>query len=338
MNRIEFAKRLQSLVIPEGTAREEIKAKVLPISEALVSMMPNSLFRYRICNEQQIKAFEKDKIYAVTADLFNDPYDTLVRYDIDQIKDAANTILSFDTMLQFKHYLEQGNVFPESIKQVLPDGSAEYYKERVLTTNLEEIKPSIDSYRDQILKLIDLGFPWLAAQCKKFVTIACFCETVQSLTMWSHYANNHKGFALEYNMRPTLFSEYVNWGLYPVIYDAERYDASSYMGWSFLKLIGINSKNPDMFSHAKCAIHKAPQWEYEKEWRLVDYSQRDYLKDSCTEIPYKPVAIYYGVNISESDKKHLHEIACQKGISEYEMCIDHASSKYEMLYRKVVVS
>ena len=334
MDRQEFAKRLQSLVVPEDVSVEDLNTKVLPISESLIALMPNSLFRYRTCTNLQIEAFENDKIYAVTADLFNDPFDTLVRFDINQIKAAAKTILSSDSLFQLKHYLEQGNDFPESIKQVLPSGDTEYYKEKVLTADFKEIELSIEEYRNQILMLIDLYFPILEKFSKKFVTIACFCETVQSITMWSHYANNHQGFVLEYNMRPSLFSKHPNYGLYPVIYDKERYDAYSYMGWSFLKMIGINSKNPDKFSHAKCALHKSPQWEYEQEWRLIDYSSRDFCKVNSTEISYKPSAIYYGMHISEDNKKLLHEIACKKGIAEYEMFIDNASSKYEMLFRE----
>lgn len=30
--------------------------------------------------------------------------------------------------------------------------------------------------------------------------IACFSETLKSITMWSHYANSHKGFVLSYNL------------------------------------------------------------------------------------------------------------------------------------------
>ena len=51
-------------------------------------------------------------------------------------------------------------------------------------------------------------------------------------------------------MRPTLtkgIKEGV--GLYPVIYDDIRYDASQYMAWAFLKMFGICAPNPDILSH-----------------------------------------------------------------------------------------
>ena len=91
MDREEFAKRLHSSVIPAGTSETEMKKIMFPISEAIFEMMPNSLFRYRPLNndlknnKRQIDALKNDAIYAVTADRFNDPYDTLLRYDQKEI-------------------------------------------------------------------------------------------------------------------------------------------------------------------------------------------------------------------------------------------------------------
>ena len=45
MNRVEFAKRLSSVVVLEGTSEEEMRKITAPISEAISQMMPLSLFR-----------------------------------------------------------------------------------------------------------------------------------------------------------------------------------------------------------------------------------------------------------------------------------------------------
>lgn len=81
MNRIELGRRKDAAVIPEGTSTEEMVKAVLPIREAISEMMPKSLFGFRSCNDMHIDAFEKNAIYAVTVDSFNDPYDTLLKYD-----------------------------------------------------------------------------------------------------------------------------------------------------------------------------------------------------------------------------------------------------------------
>ena len=334
MNREEFAKRLDGIQIQEGTDPIILYDSVLPISDALTLMMPQSLFRYRSCTEKQIDAFQKDIIYAVSADLFNDPYDTLVRYDLDGIKNYVNALLESNTLVQLKKYLEEGNDFANNMKDSFPKGMVENIKAQVLATDFEEKKDFLTAYKTQMLQMIDFLYPLLADVSKRFVSIACFCESVQSITMWSHYADYHKGFALEYEMRPTLtkgIKEGV--GLYPVIYDDIRYDASQYMAWAFLKMFGISAPNPDVLSHTKCALHKSRQWEYENEWRLVDYSTRNYLVENITSINYKPTAIYYGVHISNENKERLHKIAKAKCIAEFDMYIDYSSPKYEMMYK-----
>ena len=101
MERSDFEKRLSSLIIPGGTPVSEIEKQVFPIREAIAEMMPKSLFRYRACNERHIDAFENDKIFAVPADWFNDPYDTLVRYDYDGIKKYVDCVASADMLKQF---------------------------------------------------------------------------------------------------------------------------------------------------------------------------------------------------------------------------------------------
>lgn len=152
--------------------------------------------------------------------------------------------------------------------------------------------------------------------------------------MWSHYANYHKGFALEYNLRDTLLNSIPNVGIFPVIYDNKRYDGTPYVMWEFLKFMGFNIPNPDMLSHIKCALYKSCQWEYEKEWRLIDSTIRgNIILENNTCVTLKPTAIYYGTNMPLDDKRKLHEIAQNKGVKEYDMYIDFASEKYEMLYR-----
>lgn len=128
MSRAEFAKRLQSTVIPEGTSQEVIFKTMLPVSKVIVDMMPSGLFRYRPLynrqdayskdlNNKQISAFENDTIFAVTADKFNDPYDTLVRFDQESIERSVNMIVSCDTPKEMQRWFAQGNDIPDEVKK-----------------------------------------------------------------------------------------------------------------------------------------------------------------------------------------------------------------------------
>ena len=162
--------------------------------------------------------------------------------------------------------------------------------------------------------------------------------------MWSHYANSHKGFALEYNLKnlrircdkcPNISTckDKIVHNLYPIVYDNKRYDGTYFVECFLGRHMGLFTKLDDVMFHTKTALYKSPQWSYEKEWRLFLDKQNSYgLPYLCTEI--RPVAIYYGKDISAINKKILSNIAKEKGLKEYQMYIDVQSEKYTMKYKK----
>lgn len=339
MDRTEFAAILNSIQIPEGCDVETLQRTVKPISHALVEMMPDKLFRYRNCSEMSVEAFENDKVYALTADMFNDPYDMLLRFDIEAVKNMFNSLLSNESFYRLKDVLSKGKTLPDIVKQNFDQENISQIKNIVLSiTNDSEIDSFVSNRRNEVMDMVDLYFPLLATFVnKRTATISCFSETIKSVTMWSHYADYHKGFVLEYDLRPTLSNGIPNVGIYPVIYDDKRYDGTQYILWEFLRMIGVKLPNPDTLSYIKCALHKSSQWEYEKEWRLIDSNLRDnIISENKTWVSLKPTAIYYGTNISSDNKNRLHSIAQGKNLKEYNMYIDYAFDKYEMQYRECV--
>ena len=102
MDRGEFVKRLYYTVIPEGTVPEDIQTMTRPVSEAIREMMPKRLFLYRAFDDRSMDAFQNDIIYAVTADKFNDPYDTLVRYDLEGVEKWVNIVMNTEALAQMK--------------------------------------------------------------------------------------------------------------------------------------------------------------------------------------------------------------------------------------------
>lgn len=335
MDRKEFAMRLYSAVIPEGTAPEDIQTLTRPVTEAIREMMPKRLFRFRAFEKKSVDAFQNDIIYAVTADKFNDPYDTLVRYDLEGVKKWVNTVMNTETLGQMKTSFAQGWDLPMEVNHILPKEMTDTLK--VALSMIEDIKDfegRIEDTRQKMISLVETYFPILSETSKRYSAIACFSESIESILMWSHYANSHKGFALEYNFRPTLEEPIKNVGLFPIVYSEERLDISDYIAYEFLKILGIPAKMPDIAALIKNALWKSDIWAYEKEWRMIDSTPRDITDDKASAIHYKPVAIYYGRHMSGDDKKRLHEVAMEKGINEFEMYLDYSSRKYEMLYRE----
>ena len=335
MNREEFANRLYTTVIPEGITPEDIQTLTRPVWEAIREMMPKRLFRFRTCNDLSVDAFQNDVIYAVTADKFNDPYDTLVRYDLEGIKKWVNTVMNTEALGQMKTWFAQGWDLPKEVKHILPKEMTDVLK--VALSSIDDIsdyEERIEETRKRIISQIEQNFPILSETSKRYSAIACFSESVESVLMWSHYANSHKGFALEYNFRPTLEQPIKNVGLFPIVYSKERFDISDYIAWAFLRIIGFPAKMPDISASIKNALWKSDIWAYEKEWRMIDSTPREITDERASIIHYKPIAIYYGRHMNGDDKRQLHEVAKDKGIKEFEMYLDYSSLKYEMLYRE----
>ena len=322
------------MVIPAGTAPEDIQTMIRLVSEAIREMMPMRLFRYRAFNDRSADAFENDIIYAVTADKFNDPYDTLVRYDLEGVEKWVNTVMNTETLGQMKTWYAQGWDLPKEVRHILPKEMTDALK--VALSSIEDIRDfeeRIEEIRQRMISLIETYFPILSETSKRYSTIACFCESIESVLMWSHYADSHKGFALEYDFRPTLEQPIMNVALMPVVYSEERLDISDYIAWGFLRILGIQAKMPDISASFKNALWKSDIWAYEKEWRMIDSTPRNIADERASAIPYRPVAIYYGRHMRGDDKRRLHEVAKAKGIKEFEMYLDYSSKKYEMLYR-----
>lgn len=147
---------------------------------------------------------------------------------------------------------------------------------------------------------------------KKDVRCACFTESNKNILMWSHYADCHKGFCIQYNTE-RIESRIKN-NLFPVLYTKERLD--------------ITTELRKMSNNAiiKALISKAIDWEYEEEWRIISSDKN--MKKCCLKDAIE--GIYLGVNCSEDNKKIVCEIADKnKKIKVYEMKINKKEYKLE---------
>lgn len=334
MNREDFDKILQGIVIPEGTSNEIINEKVQPIREAISEMLPSSLFRFRPCGVSQIEAFERDEIYAITADNFNDPYDTLPWFNMAGIVQIIDAYMRPEPLEQLKAFLKDGNDFPAEFKKMFPESYWEEMRIGIMAIpDMREIKDKLTARKQEAFGELTTMGPVIAVFAKRFSSYACFCEDIRSILMWGHYADSQRGFALEYDFRPTLQKPLPYVVLCPVVYSEIRYDATEYMTWAFLRMQRLPAISPDISAHMKVALHKSKDWEYEQEWRLIDPRLQDPSNLKPTVTQYRPKAIYYGTGIDKAHLARLHEIAVRKGIQEYEMFIDYGSSKYELQYR-----
>ncbi len=146
--------------------------------------------------------------------------------------------------------------------------------------------------------------------------------------MWSHYAQNHEGFCLEYDFNK-IFTysgnkdiNKVGLSLLPVYYD------DSIVNYTYDDLTNklyqdniFKTKNPlENKPYISSYVYKiAEAWKYEGEWRLIKKIE---ITDSHKREPIsiiEPKAIYIGAKANEENSKKIIEIAKAKNIEVFKM-------------------
>ncbi len=103
---------------------------------------------------------------------------------------------------------------------------------------------------------------------KNVFRTSCFATTPFSQLMWGGaYANNHRGFCLEYTVRPDdpQYKEIIN-NLYPVIYSKVRGKIPE----QIIAIQDVNITEETLWSvYFHGALRKSLDWAYQNEWRLL---------------------------------------------------------------------
>ena len=106
--------------------------------------------------------------------------------------------------------------------------------------------------------------------------VTCFTEDGNNPLMWSHYAENHTGVCLKFDLE---MDENLKNSILPVVYTDEL----------------INAKTTEDFK--KCLLTKLRAWEVEKEWRII--SEKEYFDFKQEAL----VEILFGLKVPEKTIK-----------------------------------
>lgn len=141
--------------------------------------------------------------------------------------------------------------------------------------------------------------------------VFCMCESPKNILMWSHYADCHKGFCIQFvrssendlgNIEKTR----------PVSYSCEYPSPDPYTE------DGMERVYDDLF------FTKAKGWKYEKEWRMLN-------KQGDIELPLPDdiSAIIFGLNMPETQRKTIKNIFSDEQKIKYLQAIK-VKNKFEL--------
>ncbi len=341
----KFYELFYNTIINEYMEKDLWSEKLSAIKTLAKEIIPSKVFRYRKISDFALSDFDNDILSLSSAALFNDPYDSLIRIKKENFNNIiANSIKPDNIGNNINNFLNVVNnlkIDPQ-LKENLT-----IFIQKLQATPIEEIQQLVENNIDFIDNLYkaskELAFKYL----KTVPKIACFSEDIESILMWSHYADSHKGFALEYNLKNYVGkcdicgkncdkSHYEMF--YPVRYINERFDVTPLLTYiANYEIFSYQFDRPiipidDQFIVQKALLNKSTDWSYEKEWRLMSLGHNNEPRQS---IPLKPTAIYLGVEISDINKKILITLAKEKNIKIYQMSIDIESSDFKLEYQEI---
>jgi Protein of unknown function (DUF2971) len=264
--------------------------------------VPSALYKFRRFCDRHKKALEQDVLWRTSPSQFNDPYDSVIYFDIRRF---FMEDFSFADLMNAVAESKAGGKFePKPLKK--PIHQREWHKkflEGLLKDQPKEVAEACLNWSDEnTRRLQEETVRAMSNTIREGYSVICFAGTATSVLMWSHYSQDvkgigHRGFCIEYNLTGT------EWGrlCYPVLYRKKLTDATRYMF----------KKDPKDFNNLFCiyaCILKSDEWCYEQEWRIVLPVGAPYANDRV-RMP-KPSAIILGALAKPDDAEWMKQF-CQ---------------------------
>ena len=268
------------------------------------SNYPETIYKYRTwSNSHHRKILTKNQLYLASPKNFNDPLDCRI----------GNNYGLLDTDDKIREYAE---IVTERHKvAVIKMGlNPQIEKQRIikeLKTDMRSVQKKDDEY---IFGMQDKHFGVLSLS-----------ERFDSILMWSHYAEFHKGFCVGFNEEKMRQSNLFGQGG-PVNYDTH-----------FPKI--DPRKNRGMEKSFVQTHTKAKDWAYEMEYRLTQlfFPKEPKKDDRIITFPTELISeIILGLKTPEEHKREIIEIANEKKIPIFE--IEQIQAQFKLVKKPVANS
>lgn len=286
--------------------------------------IPHALYRYRTFTSYNIESLKNGVEWQSYPDEFNDPFDASLKVSIEDLK--KELFLNKTLKVHIDNLKKSGIELTEEEIQAIKEADNPSVTFTKISLNKDPIFMGKDDLIDDATAVIekaiqdelDLMMDSARNSFKKGNLVSCYSETKDEVLMWSHYAENHTGFCIEYNFHELGPDHARSRLLYPVIYTEELFNATEFYSEALFK----SPRKFNVLYGIYPTITKSKKWEYEREWRMVfPWGPGIALDDKENRLFYMPTPkkIYVGAKASEDNKRLIGEIAKEKGVSVYQM-------------------
>jgi hypothetical protein len=258
---------------------------------------PKSFFKYRQLNERTIDNIQNNYIWLAEINSLNDPFECSIQFDNNECLRKYYSSIDF---YNFFKKLTGQSLTNQDIKRL--KHSQEPFLEYKKICNNKKIPFNLSP--EEQLNKVQKRWAEIVDETNRNLRICSFSLTKNSLLLWSHYSNEHKGICIEYDL---IDDESIRAFMQPVIYSDKVHQIDLFEEYTLMQMIGSS-------------LIKSTDWEYEQEWRLTIFKQKDNFPQKMATP--KPIAIYLGTRFysnNEELKHKLFDIANECKIPVYQM-------------------
>ncbi|WP_152912534.1 DUF2971 domain-containing protein [Candidatus Rhodobacter oscarellae] len=255
--------------------------------------VPKKLFRYRSLRNsysiQEIeKVLERQQIFMASSDWVNDPFDFKPVYEKSSLR-KINQRIKANT---------------PNRKGISRQRMSELGGRKLSRSEYRELTKPTKKAPLLLAKLEDYASRETLKRLKSESLVTCFSEIGDNIPMWSHYADQHSGACLEFDVevdkrhdatevpwrvlytddRPTLST--LDMMIFSDRHETQRHKTGSDRNESKSRVL------------EKLFLAKSIDWSYEREWRFFEYPGvgARYKKLPCLKL----AAITLGLRASDS--------------------------------------
>ena len=262
--------------------------------------IPNKLYKYTRVQNAKDLLFD-NIMYLPEITELNDPYEGELLYNNQLLENVY-----------FKSKKEEFD------REILGEYE-EHHKPDDFYYNLREniLKKESTIYLEELKKHMHEGIYFI-----------CLSSSKKINSLWTHYANNHDGICIEYNLNNND-EKYLRDFCFKIEYVKKSDDTKE-----LKKLLNKNEYSNNFM--LKPFLRKSEEWNYEKEWRIIltEY----YIQHNKGFYPYKPYikflkpsGVYLGLNISSKNETLIKKICEIKEIPLYKANKNNKSYDFDFI-------
>ena len=290
--------------------------------------VPHFLYKYRPFDEFTFDMLDNGYVYLCPAEKLDDPSECKVDFSVQDFYDLKSNRLTFKgvgMILSFvKPYTTEENyqqVRSIVARTLMPQGNVRRHLLLDAVYEIQDLVPDIDTaplinwlgsipekLNDTKIRYKFIELFSLAHDARRDMGICSLSELQNSAEMWQNYADNSKGYCIQYDTQG-----YENmYALYPVVYQNNRENnivtsiLSAFIGEMIFGM-SYGQIPADKSQFIRLFLTKDLVWSYQKEWRL--------LGDANHKLPAPKIhTVYLGKNMSEENKRQMIDYCEEHGI------------------------